>query len=112
MIFESDGLGESVSGIYGIPETFRDSAPENSTPEKHPGTPRNRRPTQAVIEERDDRVLSYVREHAGVSRTEIARELGLTPHQTYLSLNRLGTGNVYTRRVNNAYLWYPADGRT
>ena len=95
-----------MSGIYGIPETFTEPPAEDDTPQ----TPRNRRPTQAVIEDRDESVLTYVREHTGVSRTEIARALRLTPHQTYLSLNRLGTGNVYTKRVNNAYLWYPVSG--
>lgn len=95
-----------MSGIYGIPETFTEPPADDAAPQ----TPRNRRPTQAVIEDRDESVLTYVREHAGVSRTEIARALGLTPHQTYLSLNRLGTGNVFTKRVNNAYLWYPVPG--
>ena len=105
-----------MSGIYGIPETFTESPGDDAAPEIPENEEsasqglRNRRPTQAVIEDRDERVLAYVREHAGVSRTEIARALGLTPHQTYLSLNRLGTGNVFTKRVNNAYLWYPVSG--
>lgn len=105
-----------MSGIYGIPETFTEPPAEDATPEIPDSVDtasqasRNRRPTQAVIEDRDESVLTYVREHTGVSRTEIARALGLTPHQTYLSLNRLGIGNVFTKRVNNAYLWYPVSG--
>lgn len=102
-----------MEGIYGIPETFSDNTPESPDPKPaeevrpEPSAPRNQRPTHAVIEDRDDRVYEYVKANPGVSRSGIAEALGLTPHQTYLSLNRLGSGRVRTRRVDNAHLWFP-----
>lgn len=99
-------------GIYGIPESFTGPSGEDSSPVASdvpvtPDVPQNRRPTGAVIDERDSLVHQFVQNHPGVSRVEIARALDLSLPQTYLALTRLGTGKVYTKRVDRAYLWFP-----
>jgi hypothetical protein len=103
-----------MAGIYGIPESFQEPSP---TPEPDlvplPNPARHVRPDKATVVRRDREVLALVREAGSISRLHVAEKLGLTPHEAYLSLNRImHTGAIRTVRRDNAHVWLPVSPQT